>query len=261
MPYNQPMHLAGLQSDIAWEDGAANLQTIGRALRAAALPAGTVTVLPEMVASGFTMRADAALAASDRIAGALAELAEELDVHILAGLVRRGLAGPENQLVWFDRRGATAGSYAKQHLFTPTREHEHYQPGREQTTWRIEGATVGPRICYDLRFPEAFGRAEPTLPEVFCVTANWPASRQEHWRALLVARAIENQACLIGVNRTGTDPQTSYAGGSMIVSPGGEILAQADAEPAVIRAEVDIEALLAWRAEFPALADRSLPSD
>jgi len=256
MAYNGGMHFAALQCEIAWEAPAANVATFAAGLRGADLPGGGVAVLPEMAATGFTMDVKAALAGGELFERALAELAAELDVHILAGLVRPGLAGAENQLVWFDRSGRLAGCYAKQHLFTPAGEHEHYQPGCELTRWTIEGATVGPAVCYDLRFPEAFGRGSPTLPEVFCVAANWPAERQDHWRALLIARAIENQAVVVGVNRIGADPQSSYGGGSMVVLPGGQVLAEAPDTQAVVRAKVDIEAVRAWRAKFPALADR-----
>jgi len=91
--------------------------------------------------------------------------------------------------------------------------------------------------------------------QLFAVIANWPVKRIHHWITLLQARAIENQAYVVGVNRTGTDPKYNYNGHSLIVNPHGEILADAGTGEGVISAEADLEILQAWRAEFPALQD------
>ena len=117
------------------------------------------------------------------------------------------------------------------------------------------GAAVCPLVCYDLRFPELWRVAALAGAEVFTIGASWPEARQAHWRALLIARAIENQAYVVGVNRVGRDPSHQYRGGSMIVAPGGEIIAEAGREPTVVDAELDPEALRRWREEFPALQD------
>src|SRR5690606_2545669 len=98
-------------------------------------------------------------------------------------------------------------------------------------------------ICYDLRFPELWRLGALAGAEVFTIGASWPDARQHHWRSLLIARAIENQAYVVAVNRVGRDPHLGYAGGSMIVSPMGEVLAEADAAPQVIQAELDMAAL------------------
>ena len=111
------------------------------------------------------------------------------------------------------------------------------------------------QICYDLRFPEAFRSVVRRGAEVLVVIANWPEPRRDHWRTLLQARAIENQCYVVGVNRTGTDPKLSYSGDSMIVAPRGEVLADAGSDERVISAELDGEALRAYRAEFPVLSD------
>ena len=96
--------------------------------------------------------------------------------------------------------------------------------------------------------------AEPAA-EVFTIGASWPSTRQHHWRALCVARAIEEQAYVVAVNRCGRDPHVAYAGGSLIVSPRGEVLAEAGDSPVVLQADADLTALRTWRAEFPALRD------
>jgi len=89
------------------------------------------------------------------------------------------------------------------------------------------------------------------------VIANWPASRREHWRTLLRARAIENQAWVVAANRTGDDPNVSYCGDSMIIDPFGEIIADAgEAGPLVLSADVNVERVEQVRKDFPFLADR-----
>jgi len=250
------MHLLALQFDIAWKAPKDNLLNVTAMLGADALPAGALIVLPEMFATGFSMNADLSLAAQAETEALLAELARQLDAHVLGGLVRRTDAGPANQVAWFNRQGELCGTFSKLHPFSPRGEGEHYTAGQEVAVWEIDGAKVAPLICYDLRFPESFRRAIERGAEIFCVPGNWPAGRKDHWRTLLGARAVENQACVVGVNRVGSDPHVEYAGGSLILGPRGEPLAEAGAGPEALTADVDLDELRQYRQEFPALTDR-----
>ena len=109
-------------------------------------------------------------------------------------------------------------------------------------------------ICYDVRCPELRRIAAGAGAEVFTIGASWPSARQSHWRSLLIARAIENQAYVVSVNRVGADPHLQYVGGSVIVSPTGEILAEADGEtPQVVLADIDPALAVDARARIPAL--------
>jgi omega-amidase len=115
---------------------------------------------------------------------------------------------------------------------------------------------VAPAICYDLRFPELFRTA--TLKHhtgVFALGACWPVSRQHHWRALAIARAIENQAYMLAVNRTGRDPKLEYAGGTIAVTPKGDVLGELGPEPGVLSVPVNPREVRRWREKFPALGD------
>jgi predicted amidohydrolase len=114
---------------------------------------------------------------------------------------------------------------------------------------------AAPFICYDLRFPEVFRAAARRGAEIFLVIANWPDRREQHWVTLLQARAIENLAYVVGVNRSGRDPEHVYPGRSMIIDPHGKILADAGGGEAVISAEIDPAEVRNWRRDFPALAD------
>ena len=114
---------------------------------------------------------------------------------------------------------------------------------------------MAPLVCYDLRFPEVFRHAVAMGANLLAVIACWPQPRESHWVALLKARAIENQAYVVGVNRTGKDPGHAYSGLSMIVDPQGEVLADAGGAEGTISAELSRESLENWRRDFPALAD------
>ncbi|MBN1553132.1 MAG: carbon-nitrogen family hydrolase [Phycisphaerae bacterium] len=268
------MHIAAVQFDISWEDPKGSILSVSTMLSMADLPAGALVVLPEMFATGFSMNAELTLAARAETEQTLSQLALTFGVYLCGGLVAQGQSGkPENQAVLFGPDGIEVGRYAKRHLFTPLEEEKAYAAGSEieivtlienygrdarETLGRDVQATlrVAPMICYDLRFPEEFRAAVDLGAEVFVVPANWPAARQDHWTTLLKARAIENQAYVIGVNRTGQDPHCQYAGGSMVVSPRGEVLAHAGAGPQILTAELDLEDLRAYRRDFPALRDR-----
>jgi omega-amidase len=250
------MHIAAVQFDASWEDPKGSILSVSTMLAMANLPAGTLVILPEMFATGFSMNADLTLAARAETEQTLSQLALTFGVYLCGGLASKNENGqPENQAVLYRPDGIEQGRYAKRHLFTPLEEDKTYAPGKDVTVIQINDTQVAPLICYDLRFPEEFRAAAAKGAEVFVVLANWPAPRQDHWTTLLQARAIENQAYVVGVNRTGRDLNCKYAGGSMVVSPRGEILALAGAGPQILTTEIDLADLRTYRQNFPALRD------
>lgn len=237
------------QFDIAWENPEQNK------VRLRSLCAGADVdwlVLPEMALTGFSMNR----AASELKPGDLefcADLAREHRCAVTVGGVVEG----RNCAVTFSADGRQVSQYAKTHLFSYSGEHKHYEPGISTTSLSIAGMRVMPAICYDLRFADMFWAQGP-VTDVFVVIANWPASRREHWITLLRARAVENQAFVIGVNRIGRDPNVAYAGDSQVVDPFGEILVDAGAREGIFVAELSTERLAEVRAKFPFLADRKI---
>jgi predicted amidohydrolase len=156
------------------------------------------------------------------------------------------LAGPDG----------TTHRYRKLHPFTHAGEHERFRAGEKPTTVEIGGLRVTPFICYDLRFANVFWDAAPAT-DVYLVPANWPSPRRHHWQTLLQARAIENQAYVVGVNRVGRDGNgVEHAGDSRIVSPMGELLATAAGVETVVLADVDAAGVAATREKFAFLPDR-----
>jgi predicted amidohydrolase len=114
---------------------------------------------------------------------------------------------------------------------------------------------VTPFVCYDLRFADDFWITGPGT-DLFLVVANWPASRRRHWSSLLVARAIENQCYVVGVNRVGTADGLVYSGDSAIIDPAGDILVTASGVETVLTADVDAATVTDVRTRFPFLQDR-----
>ena len=172
--------------------------------------------------------------------------------QILAGVART--PGPHNVAMLVSPTGEVR-RYTKIHPFSFAREHEHYAPGDRVCTWTVEGVRITPFICYDLRFPEPFRLAADDT-DVYVVIANWPERRRAHWQALLRARAIENLAYVVGVNRVGEGGGLRYAGDSAAHSPWGETLVSAAEHEAVLVVEVDPAVVASAREGFPVLGDR-----
>lgn len=250
------MRFALVQFDIAWEDKFANHATIERMLREAQPPIepGAFVLTPELGDTGFSMNLDRIV--DDRSLAWAMELARQYQIYLQHGYAT---LGPDNKgrncAAIIDPSGRVLGIYQKLHPFTFGKEALHYGGGDHLLLSRCGDALVSPLICYDLRFPELWRLAALQGAEVFTIGASWPAARQHHWRSLLIARAIENQAYVIACNRTGADPHIKYAGGSVIISPKGEILAEANDQPTILHVDLDLAALGHWRNEFPALRD------
>ncbi len=253
------MRIAALQFDIAWMDPARNWATIARLAASVNLAPGDFVLLPELADTGFAM--DPRPEGSPDPVTATAEIARRHGVWIQSGHAERDAIDRRlrNAASIIRPDGSVAGTYRKMHLFSPAHEDRHYAPGDSISvidvpladgTWR-----VAPFICYDLRFPELFRLAALAGAEVFTIGANWPGSRAVHRRALAVARAIENQAFVIASNRIGHDPNAAYHGDSFVVSPSGEIIAEAGDGELALSAELDRNELLRWRDKFPALRD------
>lgn len=252
--------VVGLQLDLAWEDPESNRARARTMLAGLRGIKGGIVILPEMFPTGFTM--NAALATEPDPAPTLtyfSSLALEWGVCVVGGFAGRGGQGPSgvprNEAVAVDPRGRVLARYSKLHPFSPIGEHERYFAGDRIEIFEWQGLKWAVFICYDLRFPEIFRRAALEGVEAFIVIANWPAKRVEHWLALLRARAIENQAWVIGVNRTGRDPEFTYPGRSVVIDPQGIVVADAGDDERPVCAEVSTEKVRAWRRDFPALRD------
>lgn len=252
------MTVIALQLDIAWENKPANFDTVRRLLQQARPEQYALVVLPEMFATGFSMdTAKVAEPYGGPTEQFLAQTAAEFSIYILAGVAMTGRDGrARNKALVFSPEGKLIAYYSKMRPFTVGGEPEHYTAGQHPIVFRWGDCAVAPFICYDLRFPELFrAAAAQHKPELFLVIASWPETRIIHWVRLLQARAIENQAYVVGVNRVGSDPYYQYPGRSIICDPQGELLADAGTVEGVIRANLDVGTLTKYRQSLPFLAD------
>lgn len=249
------------QLDLVWEDREANFRLVDRAVDSAEIEPGDLIVLPELFDSGFSLNVAETSDKEGRTLRYLLGLADDLGVVVQGSRTvqscsacanatnRATIVGPGEELLC---------EYSKIHPFTYGRETEAFDGGDVVETYDWNGVSVCPAVCYDLRFPELFRLGLAKGAEVFALGANWPETRQHHWRALAIARAIENQAFVLAVNRTGRDPHLNYIGGTIAVSPMGEVLGELGDEPGVLSVEIDIAAVREWRKTFPAWKDVKL---
>lgn len=249
-----------VQLDIAWEEKAKNYARVRSLLESVAIEPGDLIVLPEMFDTGFSLNVETTNDRDSATQLFLAALATDRRAYVYGGFTLRRIDGRGlNRAHVYAPDGEKLCAYDKIHPFSFGRESERFVGGGRVVTgaWETGGERLNlcPAICYDLRFPELFRRGLQRGAEVFVIGANWPAPRAAHWRALLIARAIENQAFVLGVNRCGADPHLEYAGGSLAVAPTGEILADAGENECVVSVEVDAKSLRNWRETFPAWKD------
>ena len=251
------MQVIACQVDSAWEDKAATHERVRQLLAGATIRPGALIALPEMFATGFSMHVDTIAEADDGPTHRfLAELARQYQATALAGVVTRAADGRgRNDAIVYAPGGKPLARYCKLHPFSFAGETKHYEAGEKIALFDWHDFHVAPFVCYDLRFPEIFRRAVRAGAELMVVIANWPQPREDHWLALLKARAVENQAYVVGVNRCGSDPHVRYSGRSLILGPRGETLAAAGEGEQLLQAEIELAPLLEYRRQFPALAD------
>lgn len=256
----ETVKVAAIQHDIAWLDREANFARLEPMIREAAGEGSRLVVLSEMFSTGFAMGDEWADALPEPCGGAssqfLCGMARTYDVWIVGSCPERGPGEelPANTLVVAGPSGETY-RYEKIHPFTYGGENRYFRRGQSHLTVDIDGLSVSCFVCYDLRFADHFWQLADTT-DLYVVPANWPASRAAHWSTLLAARAIENQAYVIGVNRVGSGGSLVYGGGSRIVGPFGEELATAGADETIIYSDVDKSHVAATRSTYPFLRDR-----
>lgn len=243
-----------VQSSIKWEDKSANLAHLSFLLDSTD-PGGGIVVLPEMFTTGFTMNPE--------------PLAEEMDGPALEWMKERAAAGGYaicgsliieeegryyNRMVFVTPDGNVV-FYDKRHLHSMSGEHTVYSRGNKRVVVPYIEFSFNLQVCYDLRFPVWSRNLGDT--DVLVYSANWPSVRSNVWKALLVARAIENQCYVIGVNRVGANPDgTTYNGDSAIIGPRGELLASLDpGKEGVVSALLSREILDKYRDDMPVWRD------
>ncbi|MBE5251156.1 MAG: amidohydrolase [Enterobacterales bacterium endosymbiont of Blomia tropicalis] len=246
------LNITVLQETLTWMDGEANLRHFDRVL--SGIHGRDLILLPEMFTTGFAMEAAKSSLPQQQVVEWLHGHARTRNALVGGSAAIQTENGAVNRFLLVEPDG-TLHQYDKRHLFRMADEHHHYLPGETREVFNWRGWRILPQICYDLRFP-VFSRNRNDY-DLALFVANWPAPRALHWQALLLARAIENQAYVAGCNRVGEDGNHhQYSGDSRIISPQGEILSAAEPfKQARIDAELSLDALNAYRERFPAWRD------
>ncbi len=244
-----------VQTELHWHDAAANRADMGRKLAHLA-EATDLIVLPEMFTTGFSM--DAPGQAETMTGPTVAWLREQAAAHdavVTGSVIIEENGAYYNRLLWV-RPDGRLRHYDKRHLFTLAGEQHTYTPGGARLVEEWRGWRICPLVCYDLRFP-VWSRNQPIEPyDLLLYVANWPAVRRTAWMTLLRARAIENVACALGVNRIGRDGLGhDYAGDSALIDARGNYLVEAEAAAGVFTHTLRQDELVDFRAKFGALND------
>lgn len=210
-----------IQADLVWENIEVNLTNFDAQLEG--LTQSDIIVLPEMFTTGFTMNTikHATNMKGKDIQWMIAK-AKQTNAVIIGSLIIKEQNNYYNRLIVAKPNGELL-HYDKRHLFRMANEHQHFSSGSNKLIFEYKGWNIFPLICYDLRFP-VWSRNDSTI-DLYIYVANWPKARISAWTKLLYARAIENLAYVIGVNRIGVDGKDiSYAGGSKIIDYKGDII-------------------------------------
>ena len=255
----EPIKITIFQAYLFWENVEKNLQNLS--LRLSSLREKTdLIILPEMFNTGFTTNVEKCAEEMDGMTMRwLYETAKKFDCVVAGTLIVKQEGNYYNRFVWMSADGSYV-HYDKRHLFGlakegEPRESDIFKSGNSRIMLQLKGWKICPMICYDLRFP-VWSRNVENGYDLLVYTASWPDKRSAHWRALIPARAIENQAYVIGVNRVGHDGnEVYYSGGSMCISPLGDVIYYKPEDEDLYTFTLNPQDLQKSREQFPFLQD------
>jgi omega-amidase len=245
--------------DIAFGEPTKNYELAEKLIEKAITGKPEIIVLPELWTTGYDLTRMNEIADHEAAytIDFLQKLAKKHQVHFVGGSVaKRDEKGVKNTLLIINKDGMLVHQYSKLHLFKLMDEHVYLEAGTEKGLFQLDNYQFAGAICYDIRFPEWIRAHTSAGAEALFVVAEWPAPRLSHWRALLIARAIENQCYVIACNRAGHDPNNQFAGHSLIIDPWGEVIAEAGESEEILSAEIEMDLVKEVRIQIPIFADR-----
>ena len=249
----QDLKVAAIQSALIWENADANLDVFAERISQITSKPDLI-LLPEMFTTGFSMNSSAL---AEKMGGKsmewMAEQASATGAVVSGSLIIEDGGSYYNRLIWMKPDGGY-DQYDKRHLFRMMDEDQSFSAGTSKIIVQLKGWLICPLVCYDLRFP-VWSRNQGDY-DILIYVANWPKPRKEAWRTLLRARAHENQAYVIGLNRVGQDiNELEFAGNSVILDPKGMNMDEAAEDEKIIEATLSYEDLLDFRSKFPMCLD------
>lgn len=256
------MKLALIQCHIDYNQVDKNKQHIGDLIEQACQGNPDVIILPEMWNTGYALtelEQSADNEGQDTVSF-LSALAKKHQVNMIGGSVSTKRAeGFFNSNYVFNRDGQLISHYDKVHLFGLMQEDRYLKAGDDQSLFYVDQVKASSVICYDIRFPEWTRLLMSQGSQILFVMAQWPETRKQQWEILLKARAVENQAFVVAVNRVGDGPNDHFSGQSMVIDPLGNILVKAkDDSEDIVLVDIDLSEVSKTRGEIPVFDDRRL---
>ena len=217
-----------------------------------------LVVFPELWSTGYDLEnaKDHADQLNSGVFAQLSTVATQHKISVVGSIMEKRGIEVANSAPFFAPNGRMMGIYRKIHLFGLMNEPDYLQPGSSPLVMDLPWGKTALAICYDLRFPELFRRYALDDAGVVIIPAEWPLERIKHWRALLVARAIENQCYVIACNAAGETGETIFGGHSMIIDPWGKTIIEGSDEPLLITAEIEMDRIADVRQQIPVFDDR-----
>ncbi|MGL4820393.1 MAG: carbon-nitrogen family hydrolase [Bacilli bacterium] len=252
------MKVASINFSFVYENPEMNEQTMWRLLGEAVTAGAEVVLLPELWLGGYDLhQLEKYAVRTDRLKKEIQLFASKHSVYVVAGSVVEKEEGRYyNRMYTFAPTGETVYTYDKTHLFRPMNEDDFFSSGNKIGTFALGNFCASGMICYDIRFAPWTSKVRDQGANVLFVSAQWPVRRRNHWRTLLIARAIECGMYVVASNICGSDANNSFGGGSMIIDPWGEVLAEAEQTEQIIFAEMKLQEIEEVRARIPVWSDR-----
>jgi predicted amidohydrolase len=246
------------QMNITLGDERKNVALMEKWAAEAARRGSHLVVFPELWSTGCAWEQSKELssALNSGTFSTVSAAAQQNKISIVGSVLEKRGLEVANSAAFFAPNGRMLGIYRKIHLFRLMEEDKWLQPGASPLAMDLPWGNTGLAICYDLRFPELFRRYAVEGAKMVIISAEWPIERVEHWRALLQARAIENQLYIVATNAAGLTGQTTFGGHSMIIDPWGKIVVEGGETPILLTAEIELDLVEEVRKRIPVFEDR-----
>jgi omega-amidase len=252
------LNISLAQMNIALGDVARNFRKMQEWSAEAARRGSHLVVFPELWSTGYALDQAKELASvlNSGMFSQVTTVAQQNKIAVVGSILEKRGVEVANSAAMFTPNGRLMGVYRKIHLFRLFEEEKWLSPGNAPLSMDLPWGETALAICYDLRFPELFRQYAVNGAKMIILPAEWPITRVEHWRALLVARAIENQCFMVATNAAGETGGTVFGGHSMIVDPWGKIVIEGGEDPMLLTAEIDLDLVDEVRERIPVFEDR-----
>ena len=252
---------SSIQLNCKFEEIETNYQTAIKYINQLPIDEKHLVLLPELWTSGFSDKKDMMSDVNIQILDSLKTVAKAKNMIIAGSYIIKEKNNYFNQMVIINANGIDFAKYNKNYLFPQMREKSLFTPGDSLSILKVWGISISMAICYDLRFPELFRNYAASKSEICILPAQWPQKREEHYKILLSARAIENQMIFLTTNTCGKISNTIFAGNSSLIDHTGKFLYQLSDKESIISKRMDISDIYRNRTEFPVLDDANLQSE